>query len=240
MSATALEARSLTEAASELSTLREGWPPTRTGTLSGVPVLFTVSGIGKANAAAAVAALAACGAGRGAGRGPAPGPARAFVQVGVGGAYPDTGLELGQVALAATETDLDLGVGEHPKWSDLQSMGIPGVTDDNRIDLRSPLLGRVADTIGLEPVDFATSDSVTATTSHARYLRERFSVAVESMEGAGAARAAAALGVPFIEVRGVSNVVGERDRSAWRLADAVDAACRVVADALPDMWEVVR
>ena len=84
---------------------------------------------------------------------------------------------------------------------------------------------------------FGTSDSVTADEGAAAYLRQRFGVAVESMEGAGAARAAAHLGVPFVELRGVSNVVGERDKSAWRLPAAVAAACRAAAAALPALWE---
>jgi futalosine hydrolase len=43
------------------------------------------------------------------------------------------------------------------------------------------------------------------------------------MEGAGAAAAAVLHGVPFVEIRAISNVVGPRDRSAWRIPDALAA-----------------
>jgi futalosine hydrolase len=49
------------------------------------------------------------------------------------------------------------------------------------------------------------------------------------MEGFGVASAAARVGVPFAEVRAVSNVVGPRDRTAWRIADALAALERVGA-----------
>lgn len=228
LSATEFETRPLHEAASELADRAESWPHARKATLSGVPVVFAVSGIGKANAAAAVGALSARGR-----------PV-AFLQVGLGGAYPGAGIEPGQAALASTEIDLDLGVGRHPEWSDLASMAVPGVNDTNRIDLRSPLLRRVAQRVRLPALDFATSDSVTASAEHAGYLRERFGVAVESMEGAGAARAAAALGLHLVEIRGVSNVVGDRNRSKWRMVDAVTAACAAAVAAIEEVWEVAN
>jgi futalosine hydrolase len=43
------------------------------------------------------------------------------------------------------------------------------------------------------------------------------------MEGFGAAEAAAGQGTPFLEIRTVSNAVGPRDRSAWRIKEALAA-----------------
>lgn len=47
--------------------------------------------------------------------------------------------------------------------------------------------------------------------------------AVEAMEGFGVLRAAAEAGVPAVELRAISNRVGERDRSRWRIDDALAA-----------------
>ena len=52
---------------------------------------------------------------------------------------------------------------------------------------------------------------------------------VEAMEGFGVLRAAALAGVPAVEVRAVSNLVGEVDRSRWRFEDAF----AVLAEAVP-------
>ena len=56
---------------------------------------------------------------------------------------------------------------------------------------------------------------------------------VEAMEGFGVLRAAERAGVPAVEVRVVSNEIGEEDRSRWQLGLALDA----LEDALP---EIVR
>ena len=47
------------------------------------------------------------------------------------------------------------------------------------------------------------------------------------MEGFGVATAAADHGVPFVEIRTISNLVGPRDRSAWRIDLALAALTRV-------------
>lgn len=47
--------------------------------------------------------------------------------------------------------------------------------------------------------------------------------AVEAMEGFGVLRASALAGVPAVEVRAISNEVGEPDRSRWRTAEAIAA-----------------
>ena len=52
---------------------------------------------------------------------------------------------------------------------------------------------------------------------------------IEAMEGFGVLRAAERAGVPGVEVRVVSNEIGEEDRSRWQLGAALDA----LEDALP-------
>jgi futalosine hydrolase len=43
------------------------------------------------------------------------------------------------------------------------------------------------------------------------------------MEGAGVAAAARRCGVAFAEIRAISNAVGPRDRTSWRIDDALRA-----------------
>lgn len=53
-------------------------------------------------------------------------------------------------------------------------------------------------------------------------------VPVEAMEGFGVLRAAALAGVPALEVRAVSNEIGEGDRALWRVEDALAALGRAL------------
>jgi futalosine hydrolase len=50
---------------------------------------------------------------------------------------------------------------------------------------------------------------------------ERFDPQVESMEGAAFMYACRIQGVPFAQVRAVSNVVERRNRDAWKLPEAI-------------------
>jgi futalosine hydrolase len=59
---------------------------------------------------------------------------------------------------------------------------------------------------------------------------------VEAMEGFGVLRAAALAGVPAVEVRVVSNEIGEADRGRWQLVRSLEA----LAVALPLVLEAVR
>jgi nucleoside phosphorylase len=53
--------------------------------------------------------------------------------------------------------------------------------------------------------------------------REPDAIAVEAMEGFAVLRACALAGVPAVEVRAVSNEVGERDRARWEIPKALAA-----------------
>ncbi|HTM02240.1 MAG TPA: futalosine hydrolase [Vicinamibacterales bacterium] len=72
------------------------------------------------------------------------------------------------------------------------------------------------------------ADAVTVNTAHgnadtiARVV-ERFNPHVETMEGAAFMYACLIHGVPFAQVRAVSNVVERRNRAAWKLKEAVTA-----------------
>ena len=240
LSATAFETAALRERLSvgEGSGPWPGWPDVVRGSLPGdgraphVPVMLAISGVGKANAAAAVASVVAA----------SHGAVAAVLQVGIGGAYPGAGLALGEAVLARSEFDLDLGVGTRPHWSGLASLGFAAFShadEPNRLDLESEALRAVRSATGLRSAAFATSDSVTADRELAASLADSHAVEVESMEGVAAAQAAAAFAVPFVELRAISNLVGERDKSRWVIGDAVRAASQAAVAALPALWDRV-
>ena len=77
-------------------------------------------------------------------------------------------------------------------------------------------------------VPFVTVSSCTGTEGAAREIEKRTGGAVESMEGAAIAHVAHLHGVPVGEVRGISNIVTNRDTSQWRLKEAAAAAQEAV------------
>lgn len=153
-------------------------------------------------------------------------PARAVLVCGVGGAYPRSGLAAGDVVCAGTETYGDLGAGSPTGFLDMQALGFP-VIDGN-----PPMFNTLP--LDLFPVSrraaFVTCATCTGTDAKADEIQRRTGGAVESMEGAALVHVARLMGVKIGEVRGISNMVGARDRAAWRLDEAAAAARKSVVD----------
>ncbi len=145
-------------------------------------------------------------------------PARAVIVCGVGGAYPSSGLEPGDVACASFEVYGDLGAESPDGFLDMDALGFP---------------------IGALPLDlfpceirvpFVTCATCTGTDARAGAIVRRTGGKVESMEGAAIVQVARTLGVRVGEIRGISNVAGRRDRASWRLeAAAANARKALVA-----------
>lgn len=145
---------------------------------------------------------------------------RAIIVCGIGGAYPDAGLAIGDVASAESECYGDLGASSPAGFLDMQAIGFPIVEGPHPIYNVLPLQ--------LFPsprrVRFVTMSTCTGVSADARVIAARTGGAVENMEGAAVAHVAAIHGVPVGEIRGISNMVTDRDTKAWRVNEAATAA----------------
>jgi len=63
---------------------------------------------------------------------------------------------------------------------------------------------------------------------------------VEAMEGFGVLRAAELAGVPAVEVRAISNVLGEQDRARWRIDEALEALAEAIPPLLAALADLVN
>jgi futalosine hydrolase len=146
--------------------------------------------------------------------------ARAVVACGVGGAYPGSGLRIGDVAAASTESYGDLGADAPEGFLDMRALGFPLIGGESPIYDRLPLDFYPAPT----RLPFVTCSTCTGSEERAAALCARTGGAVESMEGAAIVHVARLMGVPVGEVRGISNAVGRRERGSWRVREAAQAA----------------
>jgi futalosine hydrolase len=161
------------------------------------------------------------------------------IQTGIAGAFTQANVAVGAVVMATEEVYADVGVVTSERWMGLDAIGIPLVTPDagrparfNVFPLDAVLVSRAARIAG--PAvhatgRFLTLSQVTGARDAADILYQRWGGICESMEGAAAAHVCAIYGVPFLEVRGISNLLVERDRAAWRVEEAATAAQQVVA-----------
>ncbi|MFG2604060.1 futalosine hydrolase [Streptomyces sp. NPDC048514] len=139
------------------------------------------------------------------------------VSAGIGGGFPP-GAPLGSLVVADAITVADLGAETADGFLPVTELGFGTITH-----LPPPSLVRLAsEATGARTGTVLTVSTVTGTAARAAELTARHPRALaEGMEGFGVAEAAAAHGVPVLEVRAVSNPVGPRDRAAWRIGDAL-------------------
>jgi futalosine hydrolase len=71
-----------------------------------------------------------------------------------------------------------------------------------------------------------TASQVTGLYGQAEEVALLWGALSESMEGAAAAHICALYGTPFLEIRGISNLVADRDRDSWQVEHAVAIAGR--------------
>lgn len=145
----------------------------------------------------------------------------AILVCGIGGAYPSSGVRIGDVVCAETEVYGDLGAQSPQGFLDMKALGFPVVSNGTtRLFNELPMQVFPAERRGV----FVTVSTCTGTSAAAREIEARTRGAVENMEGAAVAHVAAMHGIPVGEVRGISNIVTERDKSTWKLQEAAEAA----------------
>ncbi|MEW1828886.1 futalosine hydrolase [Streptomyces sp. NPDC088196] len=165
------------------------------------------AGVGPA-AAAAATATALAGASYG-----------LVVSAGIAGGFQPEA-PVGSLVIADEITVADLGAETPDGFVPVTELGFGAVTH------RPPnaLVRELAAATGARTGAVLTVSTVTGTAARAKELRARHPRALaEAMEGFGVAEAAAAHGIPVLELRAVSNPVGPRDRTAWRIGDALAA-----------------
>ena len=184
-----------------------------TGRLGTAEIVCVFSGIGKTNAAHAATVLT---------QEYSP---SLIINFGIGGAYPSSGLKPGDIAVASQEVYADEGVLLKDGFHTLQTVGIPLLREGRRryfnvFPLDARLCGRMtkaAEAAGFRSLQgvFATVSTCTGTKKRAVELSKRFTAVCENMEGAAIAHICKLCRIPFVEVRGISNIAEERDTSKW-------------------------
>ena len=221
-------------------------------------VALAVSGLDKVNAAHVLTCLL---------QAMDPGP-RLVLQVGVAGALPGNGgfapASVGDVVIATQEAYSDTGSSSPAGWLSARELGWPiapvdGVESGGVFPIDGRLVAAALEVVAaaaarseasalgaIRPGELprvlagpcVTASLVTGLASEAQELADRWEALAESMEGAAAAHVCALYGAPFLEVRGISNLVGDRDRAAWEVQRAVAAAswaARVIIDGLDSL-----
>jgi futalosine hydrolase len=204
-----------------------------TGMLGGIKVLLCATGVGKANAASGVTAVIERHA-----------PSQIII-TGCGGAYLGSGMAIGDLAVATDEIFADEGAITPAGWIDMRTMNLPLHVNGKQSYFNSIPLSKhsaekamqLADFFGVKMSRgrFATVSTCSGSRLIGNELAKRHQVICENMEGAAIALISLRYGLPCMEIRGISNMVEDRDPKKWDIPRAVEAAQRFVLKVVHEM-----
>lgn len=186
-----------------------------------------ICGIGKANAAHATALLIERFR-----------PDRIF-NIGVGGAFPSSGLSVGDIVVADKEIYGDEGLNGEDNFYTMDSLSLPLLSADKDYFNEFPMSIPDALQDFKNRGAFLTVSACTGTLKRGIELEQRFKAVCENMEGAAVAQVCIASRIPVCEIRGISNVIENRpgktlDKASMKIAaEAVqNVFCRFFADSI--------
>jgi futalosine hydrolase len=156
-----------------------------------------------------------------------------ILQTGIAGVFKQSGLCVGDMAVASGEQYIHTGVRtdlimNKPLPFDLIDSVVS--TREGRYVFDPETVNRFYDHLHSYFADghtqvakgaFITVSAISGSQEVASQLYSAFSPVMENMEGAAAAHIAALYKIPLIEIRAASNFVGERDKTKWDIDKAV-------------------
>jgi futalosine hydrolase len=144
-----------------------------------------------------------------------------IIQVGIAGCF-DKKVPLGKVFAVKDDFAGDIGVMENKVWKDLFDMKFdkPNDAPYEKKSLPNPWLSQY-NLLKLPTKKGVTVNTISTDKNKIDLYRGRYKATLESMEGAALHYMGRDLNIPFIQIRAVSNYVGERNKAKWNIQEAI-------------------
>ena len=151
------------------------------------------------------------------------------LQVGLAGTFNDH-IKLGTAVVVQKDRFADLGIWQNQKVISVYDLGL---SDPNEFPFQEGwLINNQSDKIAVNSI-FANALTVNLLTDDDVYIKAmkmKFNADIESMEGAALHFICLQEKIPFLQIRGISNKVGERDKSKWNVKDAIYASNQLLSE----------
>lgn len=143
------------------------------------------------------------------------------LQAGIAGSFHKS-LEPEQVVLVREELQGDLGVFEGGQFNDVFDMQLADANEFpfSQKKLINPYC-KDWERYQLPFVRGLTVNNITTGEKNIQLLIDKYHPEIESMEGAALHYTCLLENIPFMQVRAISNYVGERDKSKWKMKEAI-------------------
>jgi futalosine hydrolase len=143
-----------------------------------------------------------------------------IIQAGIAGCF-DPAIRLGAVVAVRRELIADLGVTEQQQWKTLSDLKLVSKNQFpfsngwlvNKNELLKKVKGKKVDAISI--------NEITSTPKKKKLYIDTFAPVTESMEGAALHYVCLLEQIPFLQLRAISNYVGERNKKNWKLKESI-------------------
>jgi len=143
------------------------------------------------------------------------------IQAGIAGTFNDC-FNLEEVVLVKEDTFADLGMDESGCFNTLFEAGFLNKNDFPFNDGWLVNNHSFFEKTTLPIAKAITINKITNDNLQIKKIQQKFTAEVESMEGAAFHYVCLQQKIPFLQLRGISNVVGERDKAKWAIKNAVE------------------
>ena len=129
------------------------------------------------------------------------------INAGIAGSF-DNKIKIGDVVEVTEDVLSELGYEDNKTFFEFKSFSVPNkFTVDSKTDLLK--------------VKSITVNTVSGNTSTIKKIKKRLSPDIETMEGAAVFRVCNDFNIPCMQIRSVSNFVGERNKKNWNIDLAI-------------------
>lgn len=160
------------------------------------------------------------------------------IQVGIAGCF-DKSVELGKVFVVKEEALGDHGVEEDGKWKDIFDLKLekPGYPPFEKKRLPNQFLEKY-NLLKLPEVSAVTISEISTRNERIQQILKKYEPVLESMEGAALHYVCREMNIPFLQIRAVSNYIGERDKEKWQMKEAISNLNQTILKYVDELYKI--
>ncbi len=162
-----------------------------------------------------------------------------IIQAGIAGTF-DQKMPLGKVLVIKDEFLGDMGVEENNKWKDIFDLKLTEGSDTpfEKKKLNNPFLAEY-NLLKLPEVSAVTVNEISTNNNRIQQLIKKYNPVTESMEGAALHYVGRETNTPFIQIRSLSNYIGDRNKANWKIKEAIENLNQAVLKFTDKLYKIM-
>ena len=145
-----------------------------------------------------------------------------IIQIGIAGSF-NKKWALGKVVVVNEEILGDTGVEEEGIWKDIFDLKLEKSSYHpfEKRKLPNPWLSKY-NLLKLPEVNAISVNEISTNINRIEMITKKYNPTIETMEGAALHYVCRETNIPFLQIRAISNYIGERDKSKWKINHSIE------------------